>query len=87
MALNHIDGLTMTIIKTHLNEIMEARGLTNADVHYGARVSLQTVARWRSGTLGSLKPDTVNKLKQFLGVRDSDLYTIDEEPIESNDDD
>ena len=58
-------------------DIMQTRGLDFNDLHYGARIALNTAKRWtiqeEADQITNLQIDTLEKIAEFLQLDISDM--------------
>lgn len=70
-------------IKNKTPDILKAKGLGVYDLHYGARIVLNTAKRWAdeddAQNIQQIDLDTVLAICEFLGVTVGDIFEIIEE--------
>ena len=70
-------------IMNNVPELLNEKGLTASDLHYGARITINTAKRWADSKeaqeINQYDPDTLVAICGFLEVGIGDLFTIVDE--------
>lgn len=78
-ALQMVASDKSVVYRTRLKELREEKGLERMDIVYGARMTYQTIAKWESEPLQSIRADNVQAICSVLGCTPEELIYISEE--------